>query len=215
MYTYEEVSLYNPGITKTAIPSYIFNKVKKEVEQEINYSNNKNNGNSIIQKDYNYFIKPDLKSVIEEVSLSYQNHFGFINGAEIKVSETCKISTQRKYEFVAPKTNDGSLTWYLWIQIPYDLKEELDLSNLVETGSNSISKFQFIYNTLDCGTNVCDIDLDKSWEGVLLLFPSFLRHSMQPFYTSDDYRVFLTGNVWFSRDGKWVYDSNKDWLLSM
>jgi len=39
-----------------------------------------------------------------------------------------------------------------------------------------------------------DLPVDKSYEKKLLLFPATMRHSVYPFYTSDDYRISVSGN---------------------
>ena len=39
------------------------------------------------------------------------------------------------------------------------------------------------------------IHADKSYEGKICLFPSKLRHSVSPFFSSDDYRISVSGNV--------------------
>ena len=37
--------------------------------------------------------------------------------------------------------------------------------------------------------------IDKTWEGTIVMFPSWLNHSVYPFYTSDDYRISISGNI--------------------
>ena len=37
--------------------------------------------------------------------------------------------------------------------------------------------------------------IDKSWEGVMILFPADTAHQVYPFYTSDDYRISISGNL--------------------
>ena len=39
------------------------------------------------------------------------------------------------------------------------------------------------------------VHVDKSYEGKMLMFPSFVQHGVYPFYTSDDYRITVSGNV--------------------
>ena len=37
--------------------------------------------------------------------------------------------------------------------------------------------------------------VDKSYERKIILFPGDTLHSVSPFYTSDDYRVTVSGNI--------------------
>ena len=42
-----------------------------------------------------------------------------------------------------------------------------------------------------------ELDVDKSFEGQMVMFPSKLQHLVYPFYTSDDYRITVSGNINF------------------
>ena len=42
------------------------------------------------------------------------------------------------------------------------------------------------------------IEADKSWEQVIMLFPSITHHQVYPFYTSDDYRITISGNMYLN-----------------
>ena len=39
------------------------------------------------------------------------------------------------------------------------------------------------------------ITLDHTYEGTILIFPAWLQHMVTPFYTSDDYRISVSGNL--------------------
>jgi hypothetical protein len=41
------------------------------------------------------------------------------------------------------------------------------------------------------------LPVDKTWENVIVLFPAGLTHSVSPFYSSDDYRISVAGNIKF------------------
>ena len=41
------------------------------------------------------------------------------------------------------------------------------------------------------------LDVDKSKEGYFVIFPSNLNHQVFPFYSSDDYRITVAGNINF------------------
>ena len=41
------------------------------------------------------------------------------------------------------------------------------------------------------------LQVDKSYEGKIIIFPANLTHGVLPFYTSDDYRITISGNVIF------------------
>jgi hypothetical protein len=220
-YTYEEHKLYNPGIITTKIPEEFFSVLKEDVTDTINKKNNKVAAENpdlqnTLAKQYDYVIKQDFKDIIINATQTYSGKFDFILGASIHANQVCKINLQRKYEFFPSQTRSGALTWLLWLQIPYNLEDEDNVSSLVETGVKAASRMEFIYNTLDCGTRSQYLDVNQSHEGRLIMFPSFLRHAIHPFFTSDDHRVFMTGNVWISkpnhwRNHRWSFDTHVDW----
>jgi hypothetical protein len=39
------------------------------------------------------------------------------------------------------------------------------------------------------------IEADRSYENKMIIFPSSLQHCVYPFFTSDDYRISLSGNI--------------------
>ena len=43
-----------------------------------------------------------------------------------------------------------------------------------------------------------NISADEKYENTLMVFPSSLYHSVNPFYTSDEYRISVSGNICLS-----------------
>ena len=105
------------------------------------------------------------------------------------------INFQKKYEFNPLHQHSGDYAYVLWIQIPYDLEKELSLPNSKNTNGPVNSVFEFVYNGINGYIQLKNLFVDKSWEGKLILFPAWLKHQVYPFYTSDDYRISISGNV--------------------
>ena len=40
-----------------------------------------------------------------------------------------------------------------------------------------------------------EIEADRNYENKMIIFPSNLQHSVYPFFTSNDYRISLSGNI--------------------
>ena len=47
----------------------------------------------------------------------------------------------------------------------------------------------------DGSINCKPIDVDKSFEGKMVMFGAKHLHEVYPFYTSDDYRITISGNL--------------------
>jgi len=82
------------------------------------------------------------------------------------------------------------------MKIPTEFDDQKMLPIAVEsTAKNHISNFAFFYiNTLG-STNTFMIPMEKKVEGTLCLFPSQLKHSVNPFYNCDEPRISVAGNV--------------------
>ena len=105
------------------------------------------------------------------------------------------INFQKKYEFNPLHDHLGNYSFVLWVKVPYDLKEEQELQNCIDSNSPKNSLFCFYFPCINGRIRSYELYVDKSWEGTLILFPSTLAHMVYPFYTSDDYRISISGNL--------------------
>lgn len=104
------------------------------------------------------------------------------------------VNFQQKYEFNPMHVHDGVLSFVLWTSIPYLMETEMKQKHSVDSISPVPGCFTFTYANLF--GQICEyvIPADKKYENYALLFPSNLNHSVYPFYTSDDYRISVSGN---------------------
>jgi len=104
------------------------------------------------------------------------------------------VNVQQKHEFNPPHEHTGIMSFNIWLRIPYDLKEE-EAYFPQTSGVSRTSKFSFHYaNLLGQHSNFM-VEVDKLHEGTIVMFPSKLNHSVNPFYTSDEYRISIAGNL--------------------
>ena len=110
---------------------------------------------------------------------------------------------QKRHEFNPPHDHSGIFSFVIFVQIPYDLKkEEACFPNIVSEEklwgmTNYTSKFAF-FNTNPEGEIRCaPLDVDKSYEGKMIIFPAKQVHMVFPFYTSKNYRITVSGNIKF------------------
>ena len=111
------------------------------------------------------------------------------------VSTGSWINFQKKHEFNPIHDHTGTYSFVLWIQIPYNLEEELKLDNCKNSNEPLNSLFCFTYLNQYGQIVENELPIDKTWEGTMILFPSKLRHQVFPFFTSDDYRISISGNL--------------------
>jgi len=178
------------------LPQDIFETLKND----INFNENKKNkynkelvGN--IENEYQ-FVKcnPNFVNFIEKNATDF-----FIkNGGKIKDDKielkSLWINKQKKYEFNPLHNHSGLVSFVCWVQIPYKLEDELNLNNCKNSNTPKNSLFEFVCNDYFGNITGKKLMIDKTYEGKCIFFNSKLHHQVYPFYTSDDYRISVSGN---------------------
>jgi len=107
------------------------------------------------------------------------------------------VNKQKKYEFNPIHNHTGALSFIVFLKIPYDLKEEDKVFPKNNATPSVTSRLTFLGNRLLGGIYQLVINVDKSFENKMLVFPASLYHMVYPFYTSNDYRITVSGNISF------------------
>ena len=179
-----------------------FNLLKKclEYKENLNFPYNSNLAGNI-ESEYKIF---NMDKVLIDQFEEWANDFFSRNyGKNSKLGEVTEkkltlvdlwINKQKKYEFNPSHTHDGRVSFVCWIKIPYDLEEELSLKRCKNATLTACSLFEFSYTNYLGDICLEHLKIDKSWEGKCIFFDSRLMHQVYPFYTSDEYRISISGN---------------------
>lgn len=135
--------------------------------------------------------------------IAYEQHYNILKANPVLSDKTdWNISLenlwanfQQKHEFNPPHIHGGVMSFVIWLRIPFYMEDELKVSPGGLVSRDPLAgHFAFQYtNTL--GQIVPHaIPADKTMEGMLVLFPAGMSHTVFPFYSSDDYRVTISGN---------------------
>ena len=107
------------------------------------------------------------------------------------------VNYQKKHEFNPIHNHSGLFSFVIWLKIPYDHEDQCKLpflDGMVDEGK-AAGEFQFqIFDILGKQFSL-PYKLGKEFEGKMLLFPSQLRHLVNPFYETDEDRVSISGNI--------------------
>lgn len=102
------------------------------------------------------------------------------------------INYQRKYEHNPFHSHSGVFSFVIWLKIPYDLEDEVNTPYFCN--SNSTNKpGGFSFYTVNPRGVITETPIQPVVNDALL-FPATMKHSVYPFYTSDDYRISVSGN---------------------
>lgn len=153
-----------------------------------------------------HIIKQKVFRLIEEHEYRFRmfdrifNHMALTSSQSTLEFERIWINIQRKGEFIPLHQHSGIYSFVLWFEIPYTIENE------ISNGPNRIlikdrsGKFEFVYVDALGKLSNCMLDVDKSWEGTIAVFPAELHHQVYPFYTSDGLRITVSGNLRLSKD---------------
>ena len=107
------------------------------------------------------------------------------------------INTMFEHEYNPVHHHTGLYSFVIWLKIPYNRSDEDNCPNVPEKGGKMNGCFHTFF--IDQFGTICDIGipLDASFENVCLMFPAEAKHCVYPFYTSDEYRISVSGNFTF------------------
>jgi hypothetical protein len=105
------------------------------------------------------------------------------------------VNFQKKYEYNPLHRHDGEFVFVAWLDIPYEIENECKVFPNVRDKSDSNGCFTFRYTDVLGRIVPWSIPTDKKYIGKMILFPSELMHEVHPFYTSDDFRISISGNL--------------------
>ena len=91
----------------------------------------------------------------------------------------------------------------LFVQIPYNLSDEENVfSKINERNTNNTTSKLTFFSIGKLGEPVFSpVNVDKSFEGKMIMFSAKQFHGVYPFYTSDNYRITVSGNLKFKTYG--------------
>tara|TARA_Y100000114_G_scaffold143851_1_gene151812 strand:+ start:18 stop:656 length:639 start_codon:yes stop_codon:yes gene_type:complete len=168
---------FNTGLTATGVPTHY--RLKDTRDDLFNF----------------------LKIVVREW---LDQHPDFVKTHYTILSKDCPfyndepwINIQRQNEFLPIHKHDGILSYSIWVKLPNREHDKWSRSSEKVWNKNTEKyySFQFVYNSI-LGLTCChDFRLGKKDEGTMLLFPSNLQHLVFPFYSSDEKRISVSGNI--------------------
>ena len=193
----EFIHVKNYGFLQTQLPTSLFIKLKEECKnlKELKEMKSGLSGRGVPK---HFFIEkcfPQLKEYVLYCADKYEKQFKYIKTLKFLNKNSPFfvappwVNVQKRYEFLPMHNHDGILSYNIWIQIPYDIKKEL------EGESKHAAQLQFIYPMVHGTLGFHEFSLSQLDEGSLIMFPSLFVHALHPFYTSTDVRLSVAGNI--------------------
>jgi len=104
------------------------------------------------------------------------------------------VNYQRAGEFNPVHDHRGVYSWVIWLALPYTLKDEDALVPWANPDKNFAGQFVIHYTDIVGNIKNYPLPTDQRMRSHAVIFPSRLRHSVYPFYSTDEYRISVSGN---------------------
>jgi hypothetical protein len=123
------------------------------------------------------------------------------NPTSLKLKELW-VNYQKKYEFNPFHNHSGIISFIIFGKIPFRMSDEHKVSPGVVAEKNLSGVLQFFYLSTNFKEPIKtrEFFIDQSWEGKGLMFFSNLNHLVYPFFSSDDYRITFSGNIFLKHE---------------
>jgi len=157
-----------------------------------------------IEKEYLLEKSVDhVHNLIAPLITQYDSYFNYTNSFEMLSKDVpigldkVWINFQKKYEFNPMHSHTGIYSFVIWLEIPYSMEDEMAREAVINAVSPVPGHFAFTYiNSM--GKIIGEqIPADKTYRNKVLVFPAAMNHTVYPFYTSDKYRISVSGNYHF------------------
>lgn len=200
---FEEIKLKNPGILKFSIPQNIFLPVQEKL-LATQPGNDTIPFNELlvgqIENEIKFDCPANLKFFLNRAATTFCEYFNYYKNQEISLTNIW-ANFQKKSEYNPVHLHSGIISFIIFVKIPFSFKNEDELENTKKSLKHCNGRVTFLYQSMFVGGIVDHIiDADHTYEGVLLMFPSKANHAVYPFYTSDEYRISISGNFDTARD---------------
>lgn len=208
-FDFKSHTFHSPGILTCKLKDIVIEELQESInkienkEIEVEDYRTKLAGHNV--EEFKLPITPKIKYLVESLCYEYDkiflpspSFFKYFTPDECDTGlkyelKTLWVNYSKKHDFNPLHTHNGLYSFVIWVKIPYNIEDEL---KLYESSSVRTSAFSFAYTNALGDIDQHTIFLDKTWEWSMALFPAQLNHQVHPFYTSDDTRISISGNIY-------------------
>ncbi len=156
-----------------------------------------------IEHQYQLECRPYVEHLLSPMVNEYVQSFGYqhrlqhtVEAQRLALAERdLWVNFQQRYEFNPPHHHSGIFSFVIWLQIPYLAHVERSQGPGRQGYEPQNGEFVFLYTDSLGQIRPERLPVDQTWEGRVCLFPSELVHYVNPFYSSQDYRITISGNL--------------------
>jgi hypothetical protein len=187
----------NVQVLNATLPENLFKEIQKQVFNMGKRVDHQHKLAGHIKEEYDFLVSNNLKQYLLDLTLEYLGLKDIDSLDTDDVSFQQWINFQRKHEFNPIHNHTGLVSYVIWVKIPFTNEKEHKMFPKLKDSDYSSGRFVFVYpsNTDPLSVITYGIPADNKFEGRMLIFPSTLQHMVYPFYTSNEYRISIAGNL--------------------
>ena len=185
----------SPRVIMEKMPKHLFEYVELETalsrtDEDWNY-NDRLVGALGQQSSLNW--NPELETYLCQYSTQMWNHIhqtcpwefeNFFDVSRFLKLRDLWVNYQRPGEYNPMHCHNGVVSFVIFVDLPYGKDEKQE--------HRCHGSFQLEDDVLE---------IDKSWNGTIIMFPSHVRHGVYPYKTTDLERVTVAGNIVWNVEG--------------
>jgi hypothetical protein len=199
------LNLDNIGIIYDKFTNEQLQPIRDEIEEiKVDFKNSLSHNMLLCGHMQNQFTLRKTEKYVEDLMLPYAEIYNDVYPAYLRRNENTSktvpylikkpwVNFQLKHEFNPLHQHTGVFSFVIYLEIPYLIEEEKKVFPENKVSING--QFCFGYSNILGELVTTNIPIDKKSENIMLFFPSKLGHYVNPFYTSDKYRISVSGNI--------------------
>ncbi len=205
----EKKDLRNVGYVEDTVDSTLMEKIKKTVsEMKENINQQKSFAGNLVGNIRKQFVFDHYREEIEQLAIKLAQHHDDIYDCSNYLDDSFGkltlgalwINLQVAGEFNPIHKHPGVYSFVIWVDLPFSHENEKIYGPGFSSNGNKAGCFEFVYTNVYGQLMSHQIPADHSYEGKIILFPAKLNHTVYPFFTSEGYRISISGNLFRTTD---------------
>ena len=146
-------------------------------------------------------VKKELSDILGPMVQQYATDMHFTLEQRPMGLTTAWCNLQTSGEYFAAHTHAGVFSFALWLTVPFTQADERAWREARGKSGRETASFQFHYTDALGRITPNVLEVDRSWENEVIVFPGEMMHSVTPYYSTDAVRIVVSGNIDYVPEG--------------
>jgi hypothetical protein len=139
--------------------------------------------------------KDELSNILGPMVQQYATDMHYTLEPRPIALTTAWCNLQQSGEYFAAHTHNGVFSFALWLTVPFTQADERAWREARGKSGRETASFQFHYTDALGRITPNVLEVDREWERTIVVFPGEMMHSVTPYYSTQDLRIVVSGNI--------------------